>query len=58
VVVQKECQRTVTTEFGDLTYKRQCYKNKETEETAYLTDKTTGIQKYARIDAAFIEIAK
>lgn len=28
------------------------YKNKQTGETAYLTDKAAGIQKYERIDAA------
>ena len=52
VVVQKDCQRTVTTKFGDITYKRRYYKNKQTGQTAYLTDKAAGIQKYARIDAA------
>jgi len=50
VVVQKDCKRTVTTNFGDVTYKRRYYKNKETGEKAYLTDKAAGIQKYARID--------
>ncbi|MGF7430608.1 ISLre2 family transposase [Thermoanaerobacterium thermosaccharolyticum] len=52
VVIQKDCQRTVTTVFGDITYERRYYKNKETGETAYLTDKAAGIQKYERIDAA------
>lgn len=52
VVVQKDCQRTVTTVFGDITYERRYYKNKGTGETAYLADKAAGIQKYERIDAA------
>jgi len=51
-VVQKDSQRTITTAFGDVTYQRRYYKNKETGETAYLTDKAAGIQKYERIDAA------
>lgn len=42
----------MTTEFGDITYKRRYYKNKETGKTAYLVDKAVGIQKCARIDAA------
>jgi len=51
VVVQKDCERTITTAFGDITYKRRYYKNKETGEKAYLVDKAAGIQKYERIDA-------
>lgn len=51
-MVQKDCQRTVTTVFGDITYERRYYKNKQTGETAYLADKAAGIQKYERIDAA------
>ncbi|MGJ7046189.1 UPF0236 family transposase-like protein, partial [Thermoanaerobacterium thermosulfurigenes] len=51
VVVQKDCERTITTVFGDITYKRRYYKNKETGEKAYLVDKAAGIQKYERIDA-------
>jgi hypothetical protein len=34
VVVLKDCERTITTVFGDITYKRRYYKNKETGEKA------------------------
>ncbi|MDK2840370.1 MAG: hypothetical protein PWQ83_1962, partial [Thermosipho sp. (in: thermotogales)] len=36
MVAQKDCERTITTVFGDITYKRRYYKNKETGEKAYL----------------------
>ncbi|TCW36476.1 uncharacterized protein UPF0236 [Thermohydrogenium kirishiense] len=51
MVAQKDCERTITTVFGDITYKRRYYKNKETGEKAYLVNKDAGIQKYERIDA-------
>lgn len=51
MLIQKDCQRTITTVFGDITYKRRYYKNKETGEKAYLADKAAGIQRYERIDA-------
>jgi hypothetical protein len=49
VVLQKDCERTITTKFGDITYKRRYYENKETKEKAYLVDKAAGIQRYERI---------
>lgn len=51
-VVQKDCERTITTKFGDVTYKRRYYEEKKTGEKAYLVDRAAGIQKYERIDVA------
>jgi len=49
-VVQKDCERTITTKFGDVSYKRRYYEDKKTGEKAYLADRAAGIQKYERID--------
>lgn len=42
-VLQKDCERTIITKFGDVTYKRRYYVDKETGEKAYIADRAAGM---------------
>lgn len=43
-------EKTLSTIFGDVTYKRTYYKNNKTYEYAYLSDETLGIMAHERMD--------
>ncbi|NLX83407.1 MAG: ISLre2 family transposase [Clostridiales bacterium] len=43
-------ERTLTTNFGELHFKRRYYRHKESGKTAYLLDEAFGIQAYAKVN--------
>lgn len=51
VVERRGEEKTITTTFGDVTYKRTYYYNKETKEYAHLVDIVAGYGSHARVDA-------
>ena len=51
-IKSKADQKTLTTMFGDVKYKRAYYVNKRTGEYSYLSDEAVGIEAHDRLDAS------
>ncbi len=51
-VKEKATEKTLTTIFGEVKYKRTYYKNKRTGEYSYLSDEAVGIKAHDRLDAS------
>ena len=52
VVKSKDDEKTLTTLFGEVDYKRTYYENKKTGEYSYLSDEAVGIRVHDRLDAS------
>jgi hypothetical protein len=50
-VKEKEAEKTLTTIFGQVRYKRTYYKNKKTGKYSYLSDEAVGISAHDKLDA-------
>lgn len=51
-VKSKNDEKTLTTIFGEVKYKRTYYKNKKTGEYSYLSDEAVGISAHDKLDAS------
>lgn len=51
-VKEKAAEKTLTTIFGEVRYKRTYYKNKKTGEYSYLSDEAVGISAHDKLDAS------
>ena len=51
-VKEKAVEKTLTTIFGEVRYKRSYYKNKRTGEYSHLSDKAVGIEAHDKLDAS------
>ena len=53
VVVQKDRERTICTEVGEIQYRRRYYLNRKTGQRASLLDAMTGVEKYSKIETYY-----